>query len=141
MRRHAKLFRCPRPQDLGSPGAVNWVRLGTDRVKAQIDLEPLTIIVTDLIDQGLVTPPARAFGIYRGKRIEALLLADGTFVHRGNRYSSPSVAAGRAITAEAGAISTGRNYFSVNGWKFWQVICPDGKSRSLADLRNQLLEC
>ena len=110
-------------------------------MKAKTDPEPLTIIVTDLIDHGLINPPARAFGTYGGKQIEALVLADGTFVHRDNRYSSPSVAAGRAITAEAGVLSAGRNYLSVNGWKFWQVICPDGEARSLADLRDQLLQC
>jgi hypothetical protein len=100
----------------------------------------LTIIVTDLIDQGLISTPTTAFGIHSGKRIEALLTPNGIFIHRGNKYSSPSVAAGRAITAEVGVSSFGRSYFSVNGWKFWQVICPDGRSRSLADLRDELLQ-
>jgi hypothetical protein len=87
-------------------------------MKAQIDPEPLTIIVTDLIDHALINPPTRAFGTYGGKRIEALLMPDGTFIHRSNRYSSPSVAAGRAITAEVGVSSAGRNYFSVNAGNF-----------------------
>jgi hypothetical protein len=57
-------------------------------------------------------------------------------VYRGNTYSSPSIAAGRAITTELGISSSGRGYLSINGWKFWQVICPDGKTRTLADIRN-----
>lgn len=72
-------------------------------MKAPIEAEPLTIIVTDLIDQGLINPPTTVFGTHSGKPIEALLMPNGTFVHRGNIYSSPSVAAGRAITAEVGS--------------------------------------
>jgi hypothetical protein len=104
-------------------------------------LEPelLRIVVTDLIDHGLIRVPTTVFGTHSGQRVEATLKSDGTFVHRGNTYSSPSVAAGRAITAELGASSIGRAYLSVNGWKFWQVVCPDGATRSLANIREQLL--
>lgn len=108
-------------------------------MKVSQDPEPLRIIVTDLIDHGLIKAPTTVFGMHSGKRIEALLTADGTFVHRRNLYSSPSVAAGRAITAALGNLTAGRRYLSINGWKFWQVVCPDGRTRSLADLREQLL--
>jgi hypothetical protein len=108
-------------------------------MKASPDPEPLTIVVTDLIDHGLIGAPTTVFGIHSGKRIEARLTPDGTFVHRRNVYSSPSVAAGRAITSELGTSSSGRGYLSINGWKFWQLVCPDGKTRTLADLRDQLL--
>jgi hypothetical protein len=101
--------------------------------------EPLRIIVTDLIDHGFINAPTTVFGMHSGKRIEALLTADGTFVHRRNVYSSPSVAAGRAITAALRTSTAGRGYLSINGWKFWQVVCSDGRTRSLADLRDQLL--
>jgi hypothetical protein len=74
--------------------------------------------VTDLIDHGLIRAPITVFGTHSGKRIEARLTSDGAFVHRGNTYSSPSVAAGRAITAEIGTSSIGRGYLSINGWKF-----------------------
>jgi hypothetical protein len=108
-------------------------------MKAPLEPEPLTIIVTDLIDNGLINAPTTVFGNHSGKRIEALLTPDGKFVHRGNVYSSPSGAAGRAITAEAGVSSIGRPYMPVNGWKFWQVVCPDGRCRTLADVREALL--
>jgi len=108
-------------------------------MKAPLEPKPLSIVVTDLIDHGLIRAPTTVFGIHSGKRLEALLTADGTFVHRGNVYSSPSVAAGRVITLELGTSSAGRGYLSINGWKFWQVACPDGRSRTLADLRDQLL--
>jgi hypothetical protein len=108
-------------------------------MKASLAQQPLTIIVTDLIDHGLIRPPTRVFGTHSGKRIEALLTPDGIFVHRGNNYRSPSVAAGQAITADVGVSTIGRDYASVNGWKFWRVRCPDGRIRSLADIREQLL--
>jgi RAMA domain-containing protein len=108
-------------------------------MKSPREPEPLTIMVTDLIDHGPISVPATAFGTHSGKRIEARLTSDGTFVHRGNTYSSPSVAAGRAITAEVDTLSIGRGYLSINGWKFWQVVCPDGKIRTLSEIRDQLL--
>jgi hypothetical protein len=110
-------------------------------MKASPEPEPLRIIVTDLIDHGLINAPTTVFGIYSGKRVEALLTPDGAFVHHSNTYSSPSVAAGRAITAELGASTIGRSYLSINGWKFWRVVCPDGQTRTLADIRDQLLSC
>jgi hypothetical protein len=109
--------------------------------KASTEPEPLRIIVTDLIDHGLIKAPTTVFGMHSGERVDALLTTDGTFVHRGNTYSSPSVAAGRLITAQLGASTAGRSYASINGWKFWRLDCPDGKIRTLADLRDQLLSC
>ena len=106
-----------------------------------VEREPLKIVVTDLIDQGLINTPATVFGMHSGKRLSARLTPDGTFVHRGNTYSSPSVAAGRVITAELGVSSAGRTYLSINGWKFWQVICTDGRTRTLGEIREQLLSC
>ena len=80
-----------------------------------VEREPLKIVVTDLIDQGLINTPVTVFGMHSGKRLSARLTPDGTFVHRGNTYSSPSVAAGRVITAELGVSSVGRTYLSING--------------------------
>jgi hypothetical protein len=94
--------------------------------------------VRDLIDRGLIRAPVSAFGVHSGKRIEARIDAQGTFAYRGETYASPSVAAGRAITHETGIATPGRAYLSVNGWKFWQISCPDGKDRTLAEIRDQL---
>jgi Restriction Enzyme Adenine Methylase Associated len=98
----------------------------------------LLLTVKDLIEAGLITAPTRVFGIHSAKRIEATLAADGTFSYRGNGYNSPSVAAGRAITTETAISTPGRNYLSINGWKFWQVTYPDGKPRTLAEIRDQM---
>jgi hypothetical protein len=48
-------------------------------VNAPQEPEPLRIIVTDLIDNGLIIAPTTVFGMHSGKRIEALLTADGSF--------------------------------------------------------------
>ena len=95
--------------------------------------------VKELIERGLISAPAPVFGIHAGKRIESRLEADGTFTYGGQSYASPSVAAGRAITAETGTTTPTRSYRSVNGWKFWQVTCADGKPRTLAEIREQML--
>jgi len=103
-------------------------------------MEPnkLSISVHDLIDHGLLLAPANVRGEHLGKTIEATIMADGNFLWRGEVFNSPSVAAGRAITAMTGAITHKRSYFSVNGWKFWYVQCEDGAFRSLAEIRNSL---
>lgn len=62
-------------------------------------------------------------------------------LHAVTERISPSGAAGRVIAAELGAIFAGRAYLPINGWKFWQVVCADGKTRTLAEIRVQLLSC
>ncbi len=42
-------------------------------MKALPEPEPLTIVVSDLIDHGLISVPRTVFGIRSGKRIEARL--------------------------------------------------------------------
>jgi hypothetical protein len=42
-------------------------------MRAPSEPEPLRIIVTDLIDHGLITAPTSVFGLHSGKRVEALL--------------------------------------------------------------------
>jgi Restriction Enzyme Adenine Methylase Associated len=94
--------------------------------------------VKDLIERGLIPAPTRIFGFHSGKRIQARLSIDGTFSYRGKRYSSPSTAAGQAITATTGSSPPGRLSYSVNGWQFWRVACPDGESRTLDEIRDQM---
>src|ERR1700751_5439242 len=48
--------------------------------------KPLSLHVKDLIERGLIKAPARLFGFHSGKRIQALLGADGIFSYRGQRY-------------------------------------------------------
>lgn len=100
-------------------------------------MEPKSTTVADLIAAGLIVPPATVYGEYGGRRLQATVLKDGSFRYGNAEYSSPSVAAGRAITVETGALTPGRTYFSVNGWKFWRLQI-GGAEHSLASLREQL---
>ena len=68
---------------------------------AHLQPEPLKIVVSDLIDLGLIKAPTAVFGIHAGKRIEAMLTADGAFVYWGNSYSSPPASAGRKSGAHS----------------------------------------
>jgi len=105
---------------------------------ASIDATPRSNVnVKDLIDSGLIVAPTPIFGFYLGKRIEAHLAADGTISFRRRKYSSPSMAAGQAITASTRTSPPGRLYHSVNGWKFWKVSRADGQW-TLAEIRRQL---
>ena len=92
-------------------------------------------LVKELIDDGSLEAPVTVSGVYRGKTIEATLERDGSFLWNGETLASPSVAAGKAITAATGFRSPGRQYASVNGWKFW-IVEKDGQSRSLAEIRD-----
>ena len=98
------------------------------------------ITVKDLIDGHMLAAPVEAFGLHQGAKIEATIQRNGAFASELGEFSSPSVAAGRLITHITGSRSDQRNYFSVNGWKFWNVRCPDGQARNLATLREALLE-
>jgi hypothetical protein len=91
--------------------------------------------VKDLIDRGFIHAPTKVFGTHLGKKVQAVLQPNGTFLHQGNVHNSPSVAAGRAITAELHVRTSGRSYWSVNGWRFWHVTGADGQPHSLAALR------
>jgi hypothetical protein len=102
-------------------------------------LQQRQVHVRDLIERGLISAPTPVFGVHSGKRIQARLDVDGTISYRRQRYSSPSMAAGQAITSRAGFAPFGRPYHSVNGWKFWRVPSPDGESRTLAEIRDEML--
>ena len=99
-----------------------------------------SIRIVDLIEAALLSRTAKLHGYHGQLHIEATLKSDGTFMCGATVSSSPSVAAGQAITAKSGQTSPGRSYLSINGWLFWQVIGRDGTARTLADLRRELFE-
>jgi hypothetical protein len=100
----------------------------------------LSVRIRDLIEAGLLSPPAKLHGYHGQHRIVAKLKSDGSFVCGSTTSASPSVAAGQAITASSGQRSPGRGYWSVNGWQFWRVTDGNSAGKTLADLRRELLE-
>jgi hypothetical protein len=99
-----------------------------------------SIRIVDLLEAGLLPRSAKLHGHFRQHRIEATLNHDGTFVCGSTVSSSPSVAAGKAITSKLGIKAPERSYWSINGWHFWQVIGRDGEAKTLADLRRKFFE-
>lgn len=92
------------------------------------------ITVKDLIDSGAIKAPLTVYGEYRGHQVKAEITTEGEFRIGNDIYSSPSVAAGKAVTSMTGMRTPSRSYLSVNGWKFWMVSA----SSSLADVRSSL---
>lgn len=95
------------------------------------------VTVKDLIDQGAIRAPAALYAERRGHQFEVTVEEDGSFVWRDQRFSSPSVAAGRLITLACNERTPGRGYFAVNGWNFWKLRAPDGSVRTLSEIREE----
>lgn len=106
----------------GKPAAKSARPLGAGAGGAQVSL-------ADLIGSGHIKPPLRLFCHYKGRDLEATVLADGRVEVQGERHASCSTAA-----AFARATVTGRN-MSTNGWDFWKYEGADGKAHRLDELR------
>lgn len=95
--------------------------------------------ISDLISAGIITPPVTVVGEYSGRLISAVIEQDGTFTHAGSNHNSPSVAAGKAITKETKTRTPGRQYRSVNGWKFWHLELGKKTKISLFEIRQKAI--
>jgi predicted type IV restriction endonuclease len=89
--------------------------------------------LADVIAAGLLKPPLTLFRKYKGKRMEATLLADGRVDFQGTVYKTGSTAA-----EVARSNVTGRK-MNTNGWAFWQYAGGDGKTKELTAARNEYL--
>jgi hypothetical protein len=89
--------------------------------------------LADIIGAGLLTPPVRLFRKYKGKILDATVLADGAVEFQGQRFDSCSTAADVARSTV-----TGRRMHT-NGWVFWQYLDQEGKTRTLVDIRNKFV--
>ncbi len=92
------------------------------------------VTLLDVIQAGLVTPPLKLFKQYKGHKLEAEVLPDGTVAFDGTSYKSCSSAAEFA----RGSI-TGRPMHT-NGWVFWQFRASDGKAAYLDHIRQEFLK-
>jgi Domain of unknown function (DUF4268)/Restriction Enzyme Adenine Methylase Associated len=90
-------------------------------------------ILPKLIRAGVLIPPLKLFRRYKGKMLEATLLADGAVEFQGQRYDTCSAA------ASAARASVSRRRMNTNGWTFWQYQGADGKTLTLHDARQQVV--
>jgi hypothetical protein len=91
------------------------------------------IALAGLIAAGILTPPLKLFRKYKGKRLEATLLAGGAVEFQGRHYDTCSGA------AEAARATVSGRQMNTNGWTFWQYQGADGKKLTLRDARHQVV--
>ena len=89
--------------------------------------------LADVIAAGLLTPPLKLFRNYKGQRMEATLLSDGTVDFQGKVFRTCSTAA-----EVARSTVTGRK-MNTNGWSFWQYTAGEGNARELTAARIEYL--
>lgn len=123
-------IRIEAPDSQSEPGKSTSAKQPTRSGKGRKGSQGGTSLA-DLIGAGILTPPLKLFRLYKGKRLEATILADGAVEFQGQRYDTCSAAA-----EAARATITGRK-MNTNGWVFWQYQGADGKRRTLADARKQ----
>ena len=84
-----------------------------------------------LIRAGVLVPPLQLFRRYKGKMLEATLLAGGGVEFQGQRYDTCSGAAAAARATVSG------HQMTTNGWTFWQYRDAGGKKLILRDARSR----
>jgi Restriction Enzyme Adenine Methylase Associated len=78
-----------------------------------------------LIENGVITPPARIVGFRWNKQVVGQIESDGSVTFGGRRYESLSMAASMALRS-VGASTEAGAYQHVNGWSFWRMETADG---------------
>lgn len=85
-----------------------------------------------LIERGILKPPVSLFADYKGTRLTATLLADGSIEFGGESFDSPSTAGSAARATVLGRRA------ATNGWTFWSYTDAEGESRTLDHARRQV---
>ncbi len=88
------------------------------------------VSLADIVASRLLMPPLKLFRKYKGKTLEATLLANGSVEFQGVPHASCSAAASTARSTITG------QPMATNGWEFWQYVDGNGRKLTLADARN-----
>jgi len=103
--------------------------LSTTLTRARSKSKGEGVALTDLIAAGILSPPLKLLRKYKGKMLEATLLAGGVVEFQGQRYDTCSGA------AEAARATVSGHRMNTNGWTFWQYRDAAGKRHGLDDAR------
>lgn len=95
------------------------------------------VTMTDLVGEGLISPPTDLRKAYKGVSLSGRIESDGQVSFGGTRYESLSMAAAMARRTVIGA-PEGRPYPQTNGWTFWHFQDTDGSWKELDVLRQRL---
>lgn len=98
---------------------------------------PGRVTVLDLVQVELLKPQQELFSAYKGRDLRARIEPDGRLRFGDRTVDSPSMAASLAIASVRGKVRG--KYPAAAGWTFWKTTGPDGKQRSLDDVRREYL--
>ena len=100
--------------------------------------EKLGVLVSGLIEAGVIDPPLKLERNYLQRHLKAQIEPDGTVTCMGRSFYTLSSAATHARGTCALPVS-GSHRLSSNGWAFWQFRNEDGELESLGSLRRSFL--
>lgn len=99
--------------------------------KKPVDAAAGEVTLAEIITSGVPTAPCRLFREYKGRTLEATLLADGAVEFQGKRHKTCSAAG-----AAARATISGKE-MATNGWAFWYFQDADGQATELRTARDR----
>ena len=99
----------------------------------------LGVLVSGLIEAGLIVPPLSLERRYLDQLLEARIEPDGSVTCKGRVFWTLSSAASYARSTCTGTPETGPHRLSSNGWSFWQFRNEDGELESMRGLRRRFL--
>jgi len=107
--------------------------VGTGKVPGRVDAS-----LADLIKAGIITPPLSLHKTYKGRKLAATIVQGGSVAFQGTKYESLSMAGSIARKTVIGT-PAGRKYPPTNGWRFWQFVDHDGRTKEIDELRRRYL--
>jgi hypothetical protein len=127
-----RIEAAPMPAELAASGGKPSGKVGRAKTrKGRAKPQRSEVTLLQLIAAGLLPAPTNLTRKYKGRVLEATLLADGSVEFEGVRYDSCSSAAAHA----RGTVS-GRP-MATNGWDFWLFSDGDGRRLTLDAARKK----
>ncbi len=99
----------------------------------------LGVLVSGLIDAGVIVPPLPLERMYLDRQLEAQIELDGTVTCMGRCFDTLSSAASHARSTCSELLGAGSHRLSSNGWAFWQYRDEEGELESIGSLRSRFL--
>lgn len=99
----------------------------------------LGVLVSGLIEAGVIVPPLALERRYLDQRLRAQIETDGTVTCMGRCFDTLSSAASHARSACTELLGSGSHRLSSNGWAFWQYRDEAGELESIGRLRDRFL--
>ena len=99
----------------------------------------LGVLVSGLIDAGVIVPPLALERMYLDRSLTAQIELDGTVSCMGRCFHTLSSAASHARSTCTELLGEESHRLSSNGWAFWQFRNAEGELESLGSLRRRFL--